>query len=417
MCAWHRGCTGPAVMVPSPNYANAHHRSVGAIAGPAVVWLALAALASCTGQITGAALGADGQPGNPGDHAPADEPVDEDGCPHRGGVQWQGKTRFMLGVNYAWRHFGGDFGGIAEWEQMSVSQEPEPHRQALLSMKNSGATVVRWWIFPDFRGDGVEFDRNAVPVGVTATALADVETALELADQADVYLMFTLFSFDAFRPDKDLDEGVVRRSLAPIAIDPAKRRRLIDTVVVPVAAVVAASPHRDRVIAWDLINEPEWAMTGPSPYGDPDYKPTSNIEPLLHEQMEAFLGDVIAALRVHGSGLITLGATAAKWGRAWSHLDLDFYQFHIYPWINAKWPYDSDPQELFPPDKAVVMGEYPYSGLGDGISQEELLRTWFGKNYAGALAWQYRLMDADDLEPIANLAEREPCRTNYSATQ
>ena len=83
----------------------------------------------------------------------------------------------------------------------------------LTAMKAAGASLIRWWVFPDFRGDGVTFDASDDPTGLSATALADVAKALELAQQADVYLVPTIFSFDAFRPKATM-EGVTKVTLA-----------------------------------------------------------------------------------------------------------------------------------------------------------------------------------------------------------
>ncbi len=116
-------------------------------------------------------------------------------------------------------------------------------------------------MFPDFRGDGVEFDSGETPTGLGGTAVADIQKALELAEQADVYLMLTVFSFDNFSPSEDVS-GIWTPGITPMVKDATKRKALLDKVVKPVAQTVAQSPYAKRVIAWDIINEPEWAMRG-----------------------------------------------------------------------------------------------------------------------------------------------------------
>lgn len=54
-----------------------------------------------------------------------------------------------------------------------------------------------------FRGDGVRFDASDSVLGLGSTTLSDLNRALELAAQCDVYLMLTLFSFDNFRATRN----------------------------------------------------------------------------------------------------------------------------------------------------------------------------------------------------------------------
>ena len=167
--------------------------------------------------------GSGGDGGGGGDAAPC---VDKCPAPN-GSVTLACQKRFVYGVNYAWRDFAGDFGGIAQWGVKGVSGAPSGYAADLADMQKQGANVIRWWLFPDFRSDGVTFDGMNVPTGVTATALADFAKALELADQAGVFLMPTFFSFDNFRPTQT-NQGVLIRGIAPIALDANARKALVD---------------------------------------------------------------------------------------------------------------------------------------------------------------------------------------------
>jgi hypothetical protein len=333
-----------------------------------------------------------------------------DTCAYSDGVDWLCKLRYMYGLNYAWHQFGADFGGNSAWDQPGISQTPAVATE-LADMAANGVNVIRWWLWPDFRGDGVTFDANDNPTGLGGTALADLEAALALAEQHDLYLMLTLFSFDNFRPTRT--EGELRiRGITPIVTDDARRRMLMDNVVAPVARAVEASPLAKRVIAWDVINEPEWAITGASQYGDdPAFDPMPELSAVSHAQMEAFARDVIAALRANSKALISVGGTAIKWRHAWSKLDTDFHQFHIYDWVNMYWPYDQTPMSYGLDDKPVVIGEFPLGGL-TGVSYTMLVESWFGNQYAGALGWQYSEMNRD-LSQVRAFADAHPCETQY----
>ena len=72
--------------------------------------------------------------------------------------------------------------------------------------------------------------------------------------------MLTLFSFDNFRPSAD-NAGIYVYGLNPIATNATQRAALVDQVVRPFARAAEQSQYRDRVVAWDVINEPEWAIT------------------------------------------------------------------------------------------------------------------------------------------------------------
>jgi hypothetical protein len=333
-----------------------------------------------------------------------------DACPFPSGVTWQCEKRFQYGINYAWHHFAGDFGGIAPWGQAGVAANASAVSQELAEMSSNGVNLIRWWVWPDFRGDGVQFDGSDTPSGLGATTVADLDRALELAAQHDVYLMLTLFSFDNFRATR-VESGIRIRGLRPIVLDAGRRSRLIANAVRPLARAAQASPHRDRLVAWDIINEPEWAISGASLYGDENFDPDSGLEHLSHAQMETFLRDVNTALRAESRALTSIGGAAIKWKRAWSGVDTDFHQFHIYDWVNQYWPYSNSPSYYQITDKPLVMGEFPTNGL-TGASYSTLLNSWYGNRYSGALSWQYRDFKGR-LGDVKAFADRNPCTTQY----
>jgi hypothetical protein len=317
----------------------------------------------------------------------------------------------MYGINYAWHSFGADFGGIPQWNQPGVSANVAVHETKLADMKAHGVSVIRWWVLPDFRSAAVTFGANDTPSGLGGSTLADLDKALELAAKHDVYLMLCLFSFDGFRPTGD-DAGILVRGMKPIAIDAAKRQALMNNVVRPFARAAEASPHRARLVAWDVINEPEWAITGPSPYGDEAYDPNDDLEALTHAQMETFIGDTITALRAESSAMVTVGGAAMKWKKAWSRTDVDFYQFHTYDWVNAYWPYDRSPADYAVNDKPVVMGEFPAAGLS-GVDYGTLLSSFYATGYSGALGWHYAEATPQELDAVKAFGDSHACETRY----
>jgi hypothetical protein len=298
-------------------------------------------------------------------------------------------------MNYAWHEYGADFGGIAAWGLKSVSADASTFDAALAAMRAGGASVIRWWMFPDFRGDGVAFGSDGDATGLSATALADVTKALELAKKNDLHLVLTLFSFDSFRPDR-VDSGRSIRGIEPMVTSATRRKKLIDNVVRPVARAAARSPARDRLLGWDVINEPEWAIapTGSAANGQ-DFEPNDETEPVPLADMKAFIVESVAALNQETPDALTsVGWAAAKWAWAFRDIAVDFDQPHIYGWVNQYWPYTLSPAELGYGTRPLVMGEFflraaPFSDAGNSTSLGQILESWWSDGYAGAWAWHY----------------------------
>jgi hypothetical protein len=339
-----------------------------------------------------------------------DGDADGDDCPFSSGISWQGRSRFMYGVNYPWGNFGADFGGVSTWGQQGVSVDTSSYRAHFADLSDAGVSVVRWWVFPVFWGEGVQFDADERPTGLGGTAVEDLRAALTLAREHDLYLMLCLFSFDNFETSHD-ESGIRVTGIMPMVVEADRRAALLENVVRPLAQTVATSPDADRLIAWDVINEPEWAMYGPSTYGDPDFEGETGRPNVTHAEMETFLADVIEVLRDETDALVSVGGAAAKWSQAWTALDLDFYQVHIYDWVNDWWPYSLSPAEIGLDDRPVVMGEFPLDGL-TGVPYSELLRSWYETGWAGALGWP---METDQwhLDDVRAFSDLHSCETRY----
>ncbi|HET8538655.1 MAG TPA: hypothetical protein VFL83_02165 [Anaeromyxobacter sp.] len=365
------------------------------------------ALLACQGATDGTACLAECQiddgtrvgagPGDPSGAGGEGAACVPDACsPSGAGVTWNCETRFMYGTNWAWRSFAGDFGGVASWGLAGVDANPAPFSAGLAQMKAAGASVIRWWMFPRLLTDTIRWGADGAPDGIAPALAADVQRALALAEEHDVYIMLTPFSFDNFRPT-GWENGVYSRSLAPMVVDGALRRKVMDNLLGPIADAVARSPHRKRMIAWDVINEPEWAMTGPSVTGDPAFPAQPGLDLVTHGQMETFLADAVDVLRARSGALVSVGGAAIKWAKAWSRIGLDFYQFHYYDWVYEFFPYTSATlASMGVTDKPVVMGEFPSDGVSaigsKGLparSAPELTADLAAHGYAGALSWAY----------------------------
>jgi hypothetical protein len=314
-----------------------------------------------------------------------------DKCPApNGGVSLGCEKRFLYGVNYAWKNWVADFGGVAAWGQKGVSQNQAAITNDLQDMQSHGVDVIRWWMLQKLEGDAVQFDATGTPTTVGGTLVADIQAALTLAAQVGVHYNFTIFSFDDFAPN-GTDNGATLHGMNPIITDTSKRAALMK-IVKTVAQTVESSPHKDRVVSWDVINEPEWAITGSDPYGDMAFSPNTNEQPVTFAQMETFVSDAVTTLHANSSALVTVGGAAIKWAQAWSHVGLDFYTFHMYDWTNQYFPYDRSLASYGVTGKPAVMGEFPLAGLAavngkPAVSLDTMLGTLWSIGYAGAMPW------------------------------
>jgi len=352
--------------------------------------------------------------------------IGPDPCPLGTGLPHACRQRFALGVNFAWRNFAGDFGGVPQWNQQPISQASATYDGDLAAMRAHGASVVRWWMFPDFRGAGILFDANGDPTGISDTTRADIHKALELAAKNDLHLVLTIFSFDNFRPDRQ-EGGLLIRGIQPIVSSPARRTNLVETVVRQVARTAAQSPHVSHLLGWDLINEPEWAIAPESGVSlSTNFTPLLDVKPVPLADMKALLGEMLPVLASETpSALKSVGWAAAKWNWAFGDVTgVDFHQPHIYAWVNLGWPYTSTPAQLGYGDKPTVIGECylkeaPFSPLSTPFSS--IANTFYSNGYAGMWAWDFysgNVADPPDasfdLDLVKSFADQKGCQATFA---
>jgi hypothetical protein len=312
-----------------------------------------------------------------------------DACPApKAGIAFGCAKRFLLGVNYAWKNWVADFGGVAA--RGGVSGNQAAIKADLQDMQSQGVDVIRWWMLQQLSGDAVTFDSNGNPTGAGGTLVADIQAALDLAAQVGVHYNLTLFSFDDFKASSTV-AGATLHGMSPIATDATKRAALMG-VVKTIAQTVEASPHKDRVVSWDVINEPEWVITGSDPYGDPAFSTNTKYEAVTFAQMETFVADVVQTLHANSSALTTVGGAAIKWAQAWTHVGIDYYTFHMYDWVNRYYPYDKSLASYGVTGKPAVLGEFPLAGLAavngkPAVALGTMLGALMNTGYAGAMPW------------------------------
>lgn len=337
----------------------------------------------------GVSTGVDVDPVPPGSRIP----VGEDGY-------------FLLGANYPWKSYGGDFGGNA-WGTYGVHTKPQEYADQFQQMADGGLQVVRWFVFTDGRA-GVIFDNSGTPSGLDENVLIDFEAAVGIARDRGVYLVPVLFDFHWMFWGKE-EGGVKLGGRSDTIKDPVKRAALVEKVVVPLLAAYSDEP---TILAWEIMNEPEWGLSGL-----PEGAPNNDADQVPLADFYALSVAISDAVHAKTSAYVTLGSASLKWVKAWTPafaaahqlppLNLDFYQAHYYAWMDGQSfdahadygtlkfsPFEQSYDQLGL-DRPLVIGELVIS---DNAAMR--LDALVNNGYAGAWPWSLNADYSVDLPGI-----------------
>ncbi len=405
----------------------------------------------------------------------------DDECSVERGICWNNRKRFMYGINYSW-HYNADFGGWVDFKGVKAHREDIEKDFEVIAQH--GASVVRWMLWPDFRGNGVVFDDKGFPTGISGikledgtriegTAKEDIETALEIANNKNLYLIFTLFSFEAFKEYTCNSNGTeCTHSMYDIITNEHKQKALMEKVVKQIVKIVNDSGYKDRVLAWEIMNHPEWVIKGQGNKNDPAFAPMAcylspycadcdnncvdknlcfekkygrdcvAIRHVPFSRMKEFIAEVIDMIRKNSKEnnrpLITVSGSPV-WKRAWGDInkeDVDFYQFHMYGPIQEtclmkscsddRWRCGYELKATdYDLDKPIVWVEFPLGDLKhklindnkctikeeiNFIKHNALLGQWLNNGYAGALSWSFTYLLGDNAT-YCNMSSFASCKT------
>lgn len=282
---------------------------------------------------------------------------------------------FLIGANLPWVHYGIDFGANAWRPGGGVSQPDERARleRAFAQLAGSGVRYVRWFLLCDGRA-GINFRSGGRPHGLDDFVFRDIDSALAIANLHGIRIMFVLFDFlwcGAARAMRGVEMG----GRAGVLTDADNRTALLDTVVRP---ILERYGDESQILAWDLINEPEWIET---------------VNPI---DLRAFFVESIALIRSTTMHPVTVGSAGVRWRSSYSDLDLDFYQVHWYDSLTHQPPLQTPVAQLgF--DRPVLLGEFPTRG--SKWTQQEIMDTARAAGYAGAFYWS--VLSNDDCSAAA----------------
>jgi hypothetical protein len=286
-----------------------------------------------------------------------------------------GQPSFWAGLNYPWKT-GQDF-GTGGWGHSGVS-DSTTYREIdadFANMAAEGVRVVKWRVFSDARY-GLQFDADGRVSGLDEFFFPDLDAALEIAKRHDMYLVLTLFSSGLWTADCQ-SGGVHLGGQADTLMDPARRRALVDHAVTPMLEHVAAS---DRILAYEIIAEPEWGIVELNQEQDARVKLHVGV-------LRDFVDELTRSVHQHTRSLATIESNRFSNMSTWQGLGLDYYSFSWYDWLE---PYEplATPASSANLDRPVILGEYPAGGSAY-YNVPQVLENAYALGYAGAFGWSY----------------------------
>ena len=270
-------------------------------------------------------------------------------------IHWGGDDWYLHGVNVAWYQWGCDFGcGTGSGVRSADSQAAL--RDRFGQLQQADIHVARWWVFPGNPWQ-VTRDGSGAPQSIHEAAIADFDAALELAEEFDLYYVFTLFSAPSELPAAWLS-------------DPTQRQQLADVL----GDLFARYANNPRVLTWQVFNEPEWDI----------WNDRADIV-----QVQELVRAVGASVHSRSSAQVSVGSAMLGGLWMWQGLGLDYYTAHWYDYMSsggwcAMCTDYAEVQQRFDLDGPLVIGEF-FSSTGDDAL--ERFEAWYQKGYAGAWAW------------------------------
>ena len=299
---------------------------------------------------------------------------------------------FQKGVNAPWHNGFWDFGEHYLWGHGYDSSWWE---NFFSDLENYNANIARIWVFADGRCSP-DFDENNVNLvtGFDQYFYDDMDDLLSRANNHNVMVILCLWSFDAME-DFTSDAGIYAGNHKDMFTNSQYIQAFLDNALAPMVERYAAN---SAIYSWEIINEPEWAMSI-SGAG-------TTTQTLTEEEMQNFVGKCAACIHNHGGSGVSVGSASWKWysdielKNFWSDSELqaasgeseaylDIVQVHYYNWMHPWFdPYDYNLDYFYTGSKPVIIGECPAAG-DEYHTPEEMINATYNNGYAGIVYWSY----------------------------
>lgn len=330
----------------------------------------------------------------------------------------------MHGVNYPWStdgrtvFYGLDFGANVWGSHLGVSTRHDAIVRDMNDIARLGFLVARWFVFCDGRS-GIVYDDRGMPAGLDDRIFTDVDTALEIARDANVCIDFVLLDHHwLFRGihhtladpvTGDLLDARLPAGRADILLTQEGQDALFEHVVEPFVSRYGEDGERAdvqrQIFAFEFMNEPdfiidEWER-------DRSSRVTRALPFAALAAAVARFSDVV---HTYSPALVTLGGARADNLWAWdAHgLGLDVLQLHAYPDEGYAGDIDpfSTPARALDVRREVILGEFRSSAPLDDCLERAL-----AQGYAGAWPWSYSGTDTYgrlDVDALKRFGLRHP---------
>jgi hypothetical protein len=279
--------------------------------------------------------------------------------------------RFVIGVNLPWVTYGVDVGASRWFPNGGLGSQPAARARldrAFATFARDGVAVARVFLLCDARS-GVVFDARGAPIGIDDAVLTDIDVLVETARSHGIGLMPVLLDFHLCGPAKVVN-GVQLGGRSLVVESPDAGAAFIARVLRP---IVERYGRDEAVVAWDVMNEPEWCVRRPWRLG------RSRVS---FGALQRFLGEAVACVRQTARQPVTIGCAGTWRLDLVRSLGLDFYQVHWYERFG--WPALTRPvADLGLGDRPVILGEFAGCGVRLGAVLDAARRA----GYEGAFVW------------------------------
>jgi hypothetical protein len=343
---------------------------------------------------------------------------------------------YWHGCNYPWSTDGNtvfyalDFGANVWGSHLGVSLRRAAVERDFADMASLGLTVVRWFLFGDGRS-GIVYDDLGMPAGLDPHVFADLDAALETASGAGIRLVLVLLDhrwmFEGLADSiADPVTGALLQARLPsgrarVLSTVAGRQALMEAVIAPVVRRYSAGGARadlaDCVLAYELMNEPDFVIEE----WERDLSPRVS-RPVRFEALAELVTRVSATVHTYSTALSTV--SAARLHNLWAWDDdafgVDVLQVHSYP-DRGRPDLDEDvfgiPASSLGVKRPVILGEFPSNAPlqhPPGTSPPpttllDYLEFGLAGGYMGAWPWSFSGTDVYGplpREPLLEFARR-----------
>jgi hypothetical protein len=327
----------------------------------------------------------------------------------------------MVGVNYPWRHYGGDFGVTVWGSHTGVAAASADIADDFALMAAHGVEVVRWFVFTDARG-GIDVDPAGWPAGLVAGVFDDLDAALTMAAAARLRLVPVLFDHTlAFAAT--LAAGARVGGHGHWLADLDGQQRLLERIIEPIVARYGRSGARADLAAaleaWDLLNEPDWIVA--------ELMPSRRASrPVPFDVLARWIAEAASVVHRHGAR-VTVGGARLRFAGWWDEprLGLDFLQAHAYYDPGHDFDLLTTPYRALGLRRPLLIGECAAQGdaadparLRPALDVRAVAAAARRAGYLGAWPWSWRGVDLQGaVDPAAMAAIARDCRGADAAAQ